>query len=856
MKRCESCNIIVGDEHNFCPDDGRPLELDDTATRLQETLGAKYTLTKLIGKGAMGAVYRARHRDLDDVAIKVMIGPADNQQLSERFLREAKALRRLRHQHAVTIYDLDRSTPGLTYMVMEMIEGGSLREDLRERGRLNVDEVVEVAEAVCGALTAAHERGIIHRDLKPDNILVAEETTISGKTLRTIKIADFGIVKLRGNQREGEGDGMKLTQFGTPIGTPFYMSPEQWFGEGAGFLALDGRTDIYALGCTLYELLAGRTPFIGRTTSEVRRQHLEHEPVPLIEVATHVPLPVSRVIMRALAKDRDERQQSAAVFASELRRAYIESYGTTATTTHSQIFSPQLQEADTRDFEEKQLAPSLPHDTSEAGIAQDVQRVEAARQFGQELPREERQESSSVMQSADEPPVGVEVPEALGQPSGVSVGAYDSKIAVAPTEPDDVSFDPEATMVRNVADLIPPQQSPQPGDVVSLPQQPSPSSPAVHGKEALPLWVKLAFLALLIVVLCVAAVSGFYLYRYYASATPTKPTAPTENRTPDQSPPVLTVMPKGTLNISAPEGSEVFIDDEKAGTVGAGKELSLQATAGLRDVRVTASGFRPWTREARVRASQTTNLSARLQRPVEPKEATREKRLEEVDKLSRAGKHYEAEAEYRVLIKDNPNDAALRAKLAESLEYQKRYAEAITEYEGALNAQPNNVDTLLALGSLYEIKARDSEAEGVYRRALKIQPRNPGVRNLLAWVLHRHPDRLDEALSEVEQALAVRQESDFLDTKSFILLARNSLEEALQTQQSAIEKSRDPALKTGLAVILYRLGRTNEAITNYKQVRKADRSDEWGDIKRLQMLRGYNNQILETLAELIQKTNS
>jgi serine/threonine protein kinase len=299
MRRCQTCNKITDELHVRCPDDQTPLVEDTLATSLQQALGAKYTLTKLIGKGAMGAVYRARHRDLDDVAIKVMLGPTDNAQLSERFLREARALRRLRHQHAVTVYDLDRSVPGITYMVMEMVEGGSLRQDLRERGHLTLEETMEVAEAVCGALSAAHDRGIIHRDLKPDNILVAEEVTVSGRILRTIKIADFGIVKLRGGLRDGD-TAMKLTQVGTPIGTPFYMSPEQWFGEGGGVNALDGRTDIYALGCTLYELLSGRTPFTGKTSSELRRQHLEIEPPSLSSIAPHVPAPVSRAILRAL----------------------------------------------------------------------------------------------------------------------------------------------------------------------------------------------------------------------------------------------------------------------------------------------------------------------------------------------------------------------------------------------------------------------------------------------------------------------------------------------------------------------------------------------------------------------------
>ncbi|HEY0375707.1 MAG TPA: serine/threonine-protein kinase, partial [Pyrinomonadaceae bacterium] len=278
MKRCQTCNIIGGDNQTACYADGQPLVDDPLATSLQDAIGQKYALTKLIGKGAMGAVYRAHHRDLGDVAIKVMLAEGDSQTLSERFLREARALRKLRHQNAVLIYDLDRSPSGVTYMVMEMVAGRSLGADLRERRRFNLDETMEVAEAVCSALSAAHERGIIHRDLKPDNILRAEEKGVDGQTIRTIKIADFGIVK----QRHGDDEvSLKLTKVGRPIGTPFYMSPEQWFGDGPGITALDHRTDIYALGCTLYELLSGRPPFLGRTTTEMRSQHLLEEPPPL-----------------------------------------------------------------------------------------------------------------------------------------------------------------------------------------------------------------------------------------------------------------------------------------------------------------------------------------------------------------------------------------------------------------------------------------------------------------------------------------------------------------------------------------------------------------------------------------------
>ncbi len=324
MKLCQTCQTITTDEQNYCAHDGQPLAADPLATALQESVVAKYTVTHLIGTGSMGAVYRAQHHALGDVAIKVMLGPPDNHKLSERFLREAKALRKLHNPHSVLVYDLERSPTGLTYMVMEMVEGRSLRDELKQRGHLSLEETIEIAEAVCDALEAAHERGIIHRDLKPDNILQTEEKTSDGECQRLIKIVDFGIVKLRGTQQGGEDTSMQLTKYGSPIGTPFYMSPEQWFGDGPGFMGLDGRTDIYALGCTLYEVLSGNPPFVGKTKDELRAKHLEVQPRPLNEIAPHVPESISRVILRALEKDRDLRPNTATGFAEELRRAFDE----------------------------------------------------------------------------------------------------------------------------------------------------------------------------------------------------------------------------------------------------------------------------------------------------------------------------------------------------------------------------------------------------------------------------------------------------------------------------------------------------------------------------------------------------
>jgi serine/threonine protein kinase/tetratricopeptide (TPR) repeat protein len=1258
MKRCENCNLIITDAHAYCPNDGRALIEDDVATRLQAALGAKYTLTELIGKGAMGAVYRARHRDLDDVAIKVMLGPPDNQQLSERFIREARALRKLRHQHAVTIYDVDRSTPGLTYMVMEMIAGGNLREDLRERGRLNLDEVMEIAAAVCGALQAAHERGIIHRDIKPDNILMAEETTITGKVLRTIKIADFGIVKLRGNQRGGEAS-IKLTQYGTPIGTPFYMSPEQWFGEGAGITALDGRTDIYALGCTLYELLSGRTPFIGNTTSELRRQHLERDATPLHLVAKNVPEPISRVIMRTLAKDRDERYQSAAEFAAELKRAYDESFGKTASTTRSQLLSKQLtetidptqpatdpadalpeptpradrqstmevlpfakppqifneqsqtagdeqepmpirlakaveearrrieeeqreaeeerqraeaeearkaaeaaraeeearlraeeearlkaeEEAKRKEEEERQRAEAEARRRAEEEarrqaeeearkkaeeesrrVAEEARRKEeearlkaeeakrkaeeearlraqeeearrlaeeeatrlraeeearrkaeeerrlaaqakrreeeearrlaeeaearrrdeeaearrkaeeeeearlqaeqearrraeeaerlrteaAHRQAAQEAARlraeqeeinrqaiaeakrraeEERQRAETearlraeeerarpsiseqqvgnVTQAAgattlrddeplplaskDEPAASAAVDEApplvidspstiedfpqmppLAESAAVEAETKEKPLPLAssapppPAKSDDAHhasifgytsgapnfsvdrqqneepFDPEVTLVPGInikpqqkapseAALATPSQESAPAQGESLPpeqrqtsradetvpaeQQASHAQPLLQPQEYKPapdyagwtanaaqaaaapksrrqVWILGALALLLLITIGVASLVGLYLYRRFigGSTTPAQQTAVDEDVSP-----VLNSMAKGTVTVNAPQGSEVFIDDESVGTTGANNQLTTLALAGLRNVRVTKSGSRPWIKDAKVEDGATLKLSARPQRELKA-DADSDRRSSLIEKYLRSGNYYGAEVEYRELLKENPNDAATHTGLAEALNAQQRYAEALVEYEAASRLQPANVQTLLSLGQIYEIKRRDADAEAAFTRAVELQPKNASAQALLAWVSLRR-GKPERASSAIEQALSIKSDPEYLDTKAYILLARGQTDEALKLAQSNADKSKDPAFKATLAIMLHRAGQTDAAVSAYKQLRQSSRDDEWGDLKRLMMFRGYSKPVLETLAKLINATN-
>jgi eukaryotic-like serine/threonine-protein kinase len=816
MKRCQTCNTLGGDNQSACYSDGQPLVEDPLATTLQEAIGEKYSLTKLIGKGAMGAVYRAHHRDLGDVAIKVMLGRGDNQTLSERFLREARALRKLRHQNAVLIYDLDRSPAGVTYMVMEMVAGRSLGEDLRERKRLTLDETMEVAEAVCSALAAAHERGIIHRDLKPDNILRAEEQGLDGRTIRTIKIADFGIVKQR--PTGDEGSGLQLTKFGKPIGTPFYMSPEQWFGDLAGEGALDHRADIYALGCTLYELLAGRPPFVARTTEEMRQQHLREEPPPLHNVASHVPLPVSRVIMRSLAKDRDERQQTATEFFNELRAAYNESFQSTGEKVEERLRSTQEAWTDEAAAEEPQ---AILIDTAEA-VPMFSEKVLAIAPV--QPPVEPSHEADAF------------VPEFVA-----------STDAGEPSEPPEASADAEQEPSYNSivarANLALEHESPSARPVA-----------AVNSRRRRALVIASALLLVSSIIIIGLVV---YLYRHRAQPVATENVAPPQEVKfkPPQLPMSALV---GTLAVKAAPGSEVFVDDERAGTTGADGLLQLQAPVGQRSVRVAAKNFRLWIKtDARVKANQKTTVSAARERPVEVEEATTEEHERRADEAYKKKDYDTAEAEYRELLKIAPEEAARHARLGAILNQQQRYAEAIEELGTAARLDPKDTDTRGALVKLYLLKWRDAEAEATARQLLKLAPNEANSHYLLARALLRDSGKLDEAASEIDAALKSKETPQFLETKAYVLLAQGALDEALTTAQRAAELDRNKAssARAAVAVILFRMERVDEAVNAYRDLRQADKLDRWGDSKWLELQRTHSKPALETLAALIARTN-
>src|SRR5438067_8507169 len=288
MKYCSTCNERFEDTLSFCPKDGEVLE-EDPSSLIGTVLDGQYQIEGVLGKGGMGAVYRARHILLGDrVAIKVL--PPEmrsNTEWLRRFQREGQAARRFRHPNAVTVYDLRTSSDGTIYLVMEYVEGTTLDVELKRHGPFSPSEALTTLKPVMSVLNAAHAMGVVHRDLKPENIMIGKPAT-GGEPV--VKLLDLGIAKLREVAGAEKTGSTNLTVAGQMLGTPYYMSPEQW-GElpDDGSSEIDGRADIYSLGVVFYEIIAGARPFSGVTLLELSRQHVSVAPKPLHEVDTIVP---------------------------------------------------------------------------------------------------------------------------------------------------------------------------------------------------------------------------------------------------------------------------------------------------------------------------------------------------------------------------------------------------------------------------------------------------------------------------------------------------------------------------------------------------------------------------------------
>jgi serine/threonine-protein kinase len=317
MLHCPQCGRQYAQGEQVCSHDQTPLQADSTIAgpapvdpMIGRTFDEKYRLDEKLGVGGMGTVYRATHLLIDrPVAIKVLNSRfVEDEAAQIRFRREARAAGRLQHANAVTVTDFGTTSDGFVYIVMELLEGRTLREVLAREAPLDTARAVSTMLQISAAVGAAHHAGIIHRDLKPANIFIVQRPN----TPPTVKVLDFGIAKLAAEALE-EDDHLTLTQVGVMIGTPRYMSPEQCDGA-----QLTPASDVYSLGIILYEMLTGMTPFTGSTPLSVAMKHSTSPPIPPTEIVAAIPPPIEQVVLHALEKSPTDRPANADEFRAEL----------------------------------------------------------------------------------------------------------------------------------------------------------------------------------------------------------------------------------------------------------------------------------------------------------------------------------------------------------------------------------------------------------------------------------------------------------------------------------------------------------------------------------------------------------
>ncbi len=270
-------------------------------------LGGRYELDGIVGRGGMAEVFRARDIRLDRiVGVKTLRDDlARDQTFQARFRREAQSAASLNHPSIVAVYDTGEDMVGslpVPYIVMEFVDGRTLRDLLRDDRRLLPERAAEITDGVLRALDYSHRNGIVHRDIKPGNVML----TRSGD----VKVMDFGIAR-------AVSDGqLTMTQTAQVIGTAQYLSPEQARGE-----RVDARSDLYSTGCLLYELLTGRPPFTGDSPVAIAYQHVKEDPVPPSQVDPEVPAWADAIVLKAMQKDPADRYQSAGEMRNDIQRA-------------------------------------------------------------------------------------------------------------------------------------------------------------------------------------------------------------------------------------------------------------------------------------------------------------------------------------------------------------------------------------------------------------------------------------------------------------------------------------------------------------------------------------------------------
>ena len=300
-RTCPECQNQYDDEILHCPEDGLDLSTVEPDDELIGRNIGSYRVVKALGKGGMGAVYMAEHPVIGSkVAIKFLHPQyATDKKIVDRFFNEARAVNVIGHDNILKIIDLNVTEDNRHYFIMEFLHGKALQDLVKPDVPVPLDQTGPILLQVCEALQAAHDHGIIHRDLKPDNVYLIVH---KGKK-NFVKVVDFGIAKLTDESGQSTGK----TQTGMVMGTPAYMSPEQ---AGGMTTRIDARSDVYSLGCMMYQMATGKLPFPGTSFGEVLIGHLQIPPTPPRQVVPEIPEAYEAVILKCLEKKQEDRYQS------------------------------------------------------------------------------------------------------------------------------------------------------------------------------------------------------------------------------------------------------------------------------------------------------------------------------------------------------------------------------------------------------------------------------------------------------------------------------------------------------------------------------------------------------------------
>ncbi len=314
MKTCPECYSEYDDETKTCPVDSTPLKSVEMDPLVGTRLGDRYEIVSVIGRGGMGVVYKARQEQMDKLmAIKMLHSHmVSDSEAVKRFYREAKTVSQVRHHHIVTLYDFGMSSQGQPFLVMDFLEGMSLKDELKHHGPLSFERAERIFSQVVDALASAHAMNVVHRDLKPENILLSTQNQNSD----WVTLVDFGLSKLKEPKTQ---DAYTITKTGDVCGSPPYMSPEQCLAASA----VDPRSDIYSLAVVVYECLSGVLPYTAKSAIEMMDCHLYGSPIPFNQSSQDMKVcsELTNFFARSLQKEPEARQADIIEFGKELKEA-------------------------------------------------------------------------------------------------------------------------------------------------------------------------------------------------------------------------------------------------------------------------------------------------------------------------------------------------------------------------------------------------------------------------------------------------------------------------------------------------------------------------------------------------------